>query len=122
MCLVIASVGKFDPLYVENEMGFPEMQIRFLDCLKIIKRQQQLQAMTLVGAVGSFLVSKGQKTMFEEIEIEIEKIASLTDGANETRSPEEDKIRQAKKLKDAYELREAFMQSRKNNKIQGKEI
>lgn len=46
-------------------MGIPELTIRFLDSMKIVKRQQLLQAEGFVQSIGSFFAANGDKTFFE---------------------------------------------------------
>lgn len=115
----MAAIGGFEPEYVEGEMGIPELQLRFLDCLKIMKRNQQMQALVFVGSIGSFLVKKEQKTLFEELQSEIEKIALLT----EKEEPKKvDKKEKEKKLQQALILREDFLAKMKSGKLQRKEL
>lgn len=82
----------YEPRYIEEEIGLAELEIRFLDALKLMCRQRQMQATTLLSAVGSLLVKKGQKTFVEEMTSSIEYINRLlgeTEDALTARTREE---------------------------------
>lgn len=124
MCLVLVSFG-YDSRKVENEMGGPELQLRFMDCLKLLRRQQQMQAMTMIGTVGSFLAKNKQKTILEEINDDIAHIDALTghravEKEIDTRTPEQRKKDQDAFLRNAALARESFIAYRRKSISQRK--
>ncbi len=123
MCLTLIAFG-FEPQKVEEEMGSPELQLRFMDCLKLIRRQQQMQATTLIGFVGSFLAKEGQKTIIEEINNDIAKLSSMTGNlqvmqdSQDTMTDEERQKEEQQLIQKMYAQRESFIAHRKAGTVQ----
>jgi len=119
---MLTSLG-YESQKVAQEMAGPELQLRFLDCLKLLRRQQQMQATTLIGSVGAFLVKKKDKTILEEINDEIASINALSgDCEAEVKQKQELTEEQQKKcqeefLKKAVLDREKFIARRKAGKV-----
>ncbi len=82
----------------------PEIEIRFLDCLKLMRRSQMQQASTLLGAVTSVIAKKGDKTFFEEV---INDIIMINQSINEIDMPPEDTRTKEEKDISLKEKREA---------------
>lgn len=109
----------YEPHVVEQEWGIAEFEMRFMDCLKLMRRQQQLQASTLLSAVGSLFVKKGEKTFFESIDDDIKSINIIL---GETGLPKQITIESEgkgpKKWEiDAMKIRESFMNAQSENRI-----
>lgn len=118
MCALVARTFGFEPREVEEEMGFPEVQFRFVDALKITRRQQGVLATSIIGAVGAFFVKSGEKTMLEEWDADIEKLSqALGDIPEQDSGHAESEARSKAQLEDwrhAQVLRE-MLASRKAN-------
>jgi len=104
---------------VEQTWGIAEFEVRFMDCLKLMRRQQQLQASTLLNTVGSLFVKKGEKTFFENIDSDIESInIMLGESGIPKQITIESKTKGPKKWEiDAMKMRESFMNAKAENRL-----
>ena len=76
MALFLIMMG-LDSDKIYFHMGEAEFQFQFLQALKLTTRIRQMQAGTLISSIGSFLVKKGQKTIIEEMQSELEGIDKI---------------------------------------------
>ena len=119
-CQVLIVFG-FDPHHVEQEMGVPELELRFLDCLKLMRRQQQMQSLTLLSSIGSLLVKKGQQTFVEMLNdeiAEVNRILGETDEDLDRRSEAEIEAENQQKMVDAIKTMAQFEEMLAQGKVQ----
>lgn len=71
---------------METNWSLPELEMRFLDYLKIYRRQQMMQSMTFMKTIATFFIKNGEQSFFEEV---IEDIKMINENIGESRSKEE---------------------------------
>lgn len=95
MALTLIHLG-FKASEVYDNMGLAEFFYHYKTASVLIKRQQQIEAATLIGTVGSFFVKRNEKTIIETLQEDIDAIRGLSSlGINKTDEQLADEKRRA---------------------------